>query len=204
MKSMVRHIVLITSPIHNRPVEILSKIIMCVCQCSIGVGHAPRIKPRREAAQSCRHPSRGFSLLELLAVLTILGVVAMAAAGSFRADTVGDVGAQADARRLALDLLQTRRRAISTGDNHVVVFQAGSGGSVGYTVNHRLADNSLVAVDDYRTFPYNVTVVVSPSHPEFAFEGNALATCTITLTGPHRVWKVSVIQSTGAVKVEEL
>jgi len=57
------------------------------------------------------HRRRALTLLELVAVLAIVGLLA---AVSIRfAVSLGNVEGQVDARRLALDLAQARRRAIS-------------------------------------------------------------------------------------------
>jgi len=145
----------------------------------------------------------GYSFLELVAVVAVIGVLAAIAAVRFSADSVGNLAAKVDARKVALDLAQARRRAIATGDNHLLVFQQSGGDIVGYTVHRRWPDTSTTAVDEYRPFPGHLTVTVAPSDPEFTFQGEALAAYTITLAGPERTWQVTVAQATGAARATE-
>ena len=156
----------------------------------------------RRAQRRSRGARRGFSLLEFVAVATVFGIIAMAAVATFRLETFGNVGAEVHARRLALDLLQARRRSIATGDNHFLQFQF-SRGQASYEV-YRRRSGSSAAVDAVRTLPSNIKVLVQPGAPEFTFEGNALATYSITLTAPDRQWLVVVSQVTGSVRVSEL
>jgi len=145
----------------------------------------------------------GYSLLELVAVLALLGIISAAATVRLASKSMGNLGAKADARGLALDLMQARRRAIATGNNHFIEFQQESGKIVGYTVRQRLEGGGTEAVEPPRRFAEDITATVSPSSPEFTFEGEALAGYTITLAAPDRTWQVTVAQATGAVQVAE-
>jgi type II secretory pathway pseudopilin PulG len=144
------------------------------------------------------------SLLELLVVLTLIGIFAAVATARLGPGPVQNFGAEADARRLALDLLQARRRAIATGDNHYVEFTASGGSVAGYTLYRRLSGGGVQPVDAHRTFSQQETVAASHGQAEFDFEGAALAAYQITFTGPNRTWRVTVIPATGSAKVTEL
>lgn len=143
-----------------------------------------------------------FTLLEMVAVITLLGILAAAAAGAFRPESVGDLDGSVTARRIAWNLQQARRSAISSGDNHVLVCQASGGNITGFTLQRRLPDSSLTPVDAPQTIPDFVTVTASSLAPEFAFEGEALAGYTFTITSPHKSWTVTVAQATGNVRIQ--
>jgi Tfp pilus assembly protein FimT len=144
------------------------------------------------------------TLLELLVVLTLLAVFTAVAIARIGVNPLKNFASQSDARRLASDLIQARRRAISTGDNHYVEFITSGGVATSYTVYRRLDGGSVQAVDASRSFVQQETVSVSHSQAEFDFEGAALAAYQITFTGPDRTAQVTVVPVTGAVRVSEL
>ncbi|MEX2559276.1 MAG: prepilin-type N-terminal cleavage/methylation domain-containing protein [Pirellulales bacterium] len=146
----------------------------------------------------------GVTLLELAAVLALIAIFVALAAARLGPLPMGNHRAAADARRLALDLLQAQRRAIATGDNHYLEFAMNGPKALGYTIYQRNSGGGVTAVDAARTFPASVTVTPSHSVEEFNFEGSALAAYQITLSGPNREWRVSVVPLSGAVQVEEL
>jgi len=135
-----------------------------------------------------------------MAVVLILGVLASAAVLRLGSGSLGTLGAETDAQRIALDLRQARRRAISHGADHCVKFLSDSGGVHGYGV-YRRDTGGDIAVDALREVPSHITV--SPSHAqcEFSFEGQAAAAYQIDVAGGTRSWTVSVIPLTGAVRV---
>jgi Tfp pilus assembly protein FimT len=142
--------------------------------------------------------------LELIVVLILIGVFTAVAMARFGMDPLKNFASQSDARRLSSDLIQARRRAIATGDNHYVEFTSSGGAITGYTLYRRLGGGGVVAVDESRTFVQQETVGVSHSQAEFNFEGAALAAYQITFTGPDRTAQVTVVPVTGAVRVTEL
>ncbi len=143
---------------------------------------------------------RAVTLLELIAVAMILGIFAVVAVSRIGPGTLVNVGAGADARRLAVDLLQARRRSIATGENHYLGFAVSGGEATGYTLCRRAAGGD-VAVDSPHTFPGNLVVANSHTYAEFNFEGAALAAYQVTLTGPEQTWQVDVVPVTGAIDV---
>lgn len=162
----------------------------------------PRPVRAPNRASSSGDARGAYTLLELLAVVSLLGILALAAAGAFRPETIGDLDGRVTAQQLAWDLAQARRRAIATGDNHLLVFAISGGQLTGYTLHRRLPDSSLVAVDAQRTFPAHVTVTGSSSTPEFNFEGAALAGYTFQVQSPHDTANLTVAQATGTVLVQ--
>ena len=140
------------------------------------------------------------TLLELIAVVAILGLFMLVAISRIGPGTLTNFGAQADARRLAFDLLQARRRSISTGDNHYLAFTMVGGEATGYTL-YRRSGSGDTAVDSPHMFSSNLIVTTSAADAEFTFEGTALAAYQIELTGPEQTWEVNVVPVTGSVDV---
>src|SRR5262245_10623522 len=145
----------------------------------------------------------GLTLLEIVCVLTLIGIFAAVAAPRLGLAPIKNFAAQGDARRLALDLMQARRRAIATGDNHYLDFVTSGGAVTSYTLYRRLSGGGVQAVDSVRNFPQQETVAASHAQAEFNFQGTALAAYQITFTGPDRTWQVNVVMATGSVRVTE-
>ena len=166
-----------------------------------------RIEMKASFSTNRRLPRSGgsrcaFTLLEVVAVIAVLALLSAAAIATFRTNTFGNYGSQIAARQLAVDLMQSRRRAITEGYNHLVVFESSGGQVIGYTVRRR-DGGSTVIVDPLKTFPQPMTVTSPAGDPEFNFEGAALSSYTITLAAPDRTWQVIVAQATGSVTVTE-
>ena len=147
---------------------------------------------------------RGLSLVELLAVMAILGVMVTAGFAVLRLDSAGNLGAETAAHTLAKDLQHARRLAITTGNDHYLLFTTSGGSITGYTIYD---GSTASAVDAYRQIPDTVTATIAPSAsqtPALTFEGLASASFTITLAGPDRSLAVSVLAATGRPVVSQL
>ncbi len=145
---------------------------------------------------------RAMSLLELVAVTSIIGLVSLTAITRFGHSTIDNTSAEGFTRKLSLDLLQARRRTIATGDNHYLQLTI-SGSNVTSYVLMRRASGGDTAIDEVKTVPGGVAVTTSHTTLEFDFEGAALAGYSISISGPNRSWSLSVITVTGMVEVLE-
>ena len=145
---------------------------------------------------------RALSLLELIASIAMLGLLAVAATTFLGSSTTGNAGAEGFARKLAIALVHARRSTISTGDNHYLSFTSADGSIVSFSLMRRTSGGD-VQVDDTRAVPEGVTITSAQSTLEFDFEGSALSAYSITVAGPDRTWVVSVVQLTGTTQVTE-
>jgi prepilin-type N-terminal cleavage/methylation domain-containing protein len=145
---------------------------------------------------------RAMSLAELVCAVAIIGLLATMAVTRYGSSTVADVGADGFARRLALDCLQARRAAISTGNNHLLRFTLSGGKATQYAMFRRQGAN-VTQVDDARAVPKDVSVTTGGIvDMEFNFAGEALAGYTIACAAPDRTRMVVVPQITGKAFVE--
>jgi hypothetical protein len=135
----------------------------------------------------------------MLSVLVIVALVAAAGVTRFGSSTLENVGAEGFARKLALDLMQARRRTIATGDNHYLQLALAGSNVSSYTMYRRTAGGD-VAVDETRTVPAGVVATASHATLEFDFGGAALAGYSVAVAGPNRSWTVSTVMATGAVR----
>lgn len=143
---------------------------------------------------------RGFSLLELLAVVTVLGILSAVVVFRLGSQSVGNPGAKAVARRLALDLRHARSAAIAEGTNHYVGFDSSGSMLTGYTI-YRTAGPPDIVIEAYRTFDRGVTAVGSSTRAEFDPTGAALSGYSFVISGPSENFTVTVIAATGATTV---
>jgi type II secretory pathway pseudopilin PulG len=142
------------------------------------------------------------TLMEIVAVVMIIGIVAAMASTRFGTNAVADVDASGFARRVALDCLQARRRAISTGNDHLLRFTIVGGKATQYVL-HSKVGATLTQMDDVHTVPTNVTVTTAgTTDMEFAFTGSALAAYTITIASADRTKTVTVPMATGKAFVQ--
>ncbi len=152
-----------------------------------------KIKVMARQAAACR----AMTLFEIIAVTFIIGIVSLMAVTRYSTTTLADIGATGFARRLALDCSQARRRAIATGDNHLLRFTLSGGNATEYALYRRQGANTNL-VDDIHAVPANVTVNTGGATDiEFQFTGEALASYTVTITSADRNRTVTVTQVTG-------
>ena len=116
---------------------------------------------------------RAMTLLELTAVVVIIGLLGVMAATRYGSTTMADVGAQGFARRLALDCSHARRRAIATGDNHLLRFTLSGGKATQYAL-YRRQGGHYDARRRGHAVPADVTVTTGGvTDVEFTFTGEA-------------------------------
>jgi prepilin-type N-terminal cleavage/methylation domain-containing protein len=157
---------------------------------------------RCRETQRCASRSRAaqaFSLVELVAVVALVGMLAAAGIMRFGFSTVDNLSGEGFARKLALDLIQARRRTIATGDNHYLQLSPSAGNFTSY-VMYRRASGGDVVVEQPRTRPTGVTASSSHATLEFDFDGAALAAYSASVVGPNRTWTVSTVMATGSVQ----
>jgi prepilin-type N-terminal cleavage/methylation domain-containing protein len=155
-----------------------------------------KIMARRASAR------RAMTLFELIAVVFIVGIVSLMAVTRYSTTTLADIGATGFARRISLDCAQARRRAIATGDNHLLRFTLLAGNATQYAV-YRRSGASTTLVDDVHAVPANVTVTTGgATDVEFQFTGEALASYTVSITSPDRSKTVTILQVTGKAFVQ--
>ncbi len=147
---------------------------------------------------------RGLTLLELLAVVTIVGIIAAVVTARVGRSIFAEFGAGAVAREISLDLLACQRAAIATGDDHFLRFEV-TGGEVDSYRMMRDTGSADVAVNEVKAVPNEVTVTITaPSNDmTFRFEGQANAAYVIDTVGESRSYRVSVVPVTGAIRVVE-
>ena len=146
---------------------------------------------------------RAFSLLELVAVVLLLGLVSIAAVGRFSSTTLENLDAAGYAERVALDLAQARERTIATGDNHYLEFTVTAGQATSYVIMRR-ASGGDVAVAPVETTPAGLSISVSNAQMEFDFDGSALDAYLVNVASPDRTYSVTVARLTGSVKSEDV
>lgn len=141
--------------------------------------------------------------MELIAVVSLIGILASVVMFRLGTGGVGDFGAQGLADRITWDLKIAQRASVSTGDNHYLSFTVSGGKVTSYRL-YRKASGGDVVADAVRDIPDEVVVTVSSSTAEFDFEGAAQAAYQITLAGPHRSWRLAVVPVTGSIQTTEL
>ncbi|QEF98746.1 hypothetical protein Mal15_28010 [Stieleria maiorica] len=150
-----------------------------------------------------RHHRCGLSLIELLVVVTLLGVFATAALMRFGRDTFGDTGARSQARLLSLAMLHAQRAAIRTGDSHGVVMQGPAAAATSWTVVRRRQDGSKVTVEGPHAVAERVRVSANASEMWFDFEGIGSQPFAAQLRGPNRSYTVHVEPWTRMIRTQE-
>src|SRR6476659_4689566 len=147
-------------------------------------------------------PRRAMTLFELIAVVFIIGIVSAMAVTRYSTTTLADIGATGFARRVSLDCAQARRRAIATGDNHLLRFTLSGGNATQYGL-YRRSGASTTLVDDVHAVPANVTVTTGGvTDVEFQFTGEAIASYTVSITSADRSTTVTIPQVTGKAFVK--
>lgn len=149
---------------------------------------------------------RAFSLIELLAVLAIVGLVSSAALLTFGHNALAVTEGEGFANKLMLDFRQARRRTISTGDDHYVLF-ARSGGSVTSYALYRDTGGGAVVVDRTVEVPRDVVITTAVDQWTFDFDGSVsggTGSATIVVASPTQSWTLTVYLATGTVKISEL
>jgi len=144
------------------------------------------------------------TLLELLAVVTIIGIVAAIGMARLSRSIFSEFGSDAVARELSLDLLACQRAAIATGDDHFLRFVVSGGKAVSYRMM-RDTGSGDVAVNAVKPVSDDVTVTITApgNDMNFRFEGQADWAYQIDVTGINRSYRLNVIPVNGAVHVTE-
>ncbi len=153
---------------------------------------------------------RGVTLLELLVVVTLMGVLSSVVMTRYGRDVFGDFGARSEAHQLWIDLEVTRRLSIRTGKAHTLVMTGPAAGPwVGYDVvegglSDARAGKGASQPGFPRQFPDELVVTGNRQAVDFSFEGHASGAGEWLLSGPHRSWSVRVVPLSGAASTSEV
>lgn len=144
----------------------------------------------------------GLSLLELIAVVTLIGIFASVVSMRFGRSLFSEFQSQGVARELSLALLICQRASITTGDDHYLEFLSSGGKIRNYRIM-RVVSGTPTLVDGPKEITSDVTVTASHTTLQYTFEGSALGSYWITITGKDRTWRLDVIPVSGAVSVTQ-
>lgn len=145
---------------------------------------------------------RAFSLVELLSVLTIVGLLSSIAFLRFGESAYNSTSTEGFVRTLMLDLRQARARTISSGDDHYVLLSRTGGVVTSYTL-YRSTGGGNIVVDRTVEVPTGATVTTATDQWLFDFDGSlggGTGTATIVVASNHNSWTITVYRATGAVK----
>lgn len=166
-------------------------------------------EPRAANAKSNARPPRerrAFSLLELVAVVAIIGLLAGMASMRFGDDALAVARAEGFTRRLALGLQLARRQAISEGVNAALTLQRTGGVVESWTIVRAPTAGDEVT-EATTSLPADTTVTTSDDRWEFDYTG-ALVTPssggTVRVDAPNWYWNVQVYAATGSVTVSRV
>lgn len=160
-------------------------------------------RPTRELPNARRTTvGRAFSLIELVAVLTIVSLLSGMAYLRFGESAVNSTAAEGFVRTLMLDLRQARARTISSGDNHYVLLNRQNGNVASYTL-HRQTPGGAVVVDRTVQVPAGAIVTTATDQWEFDFDGSlsgGSGVGSILVAGDHFQWTITIYRATGVIK----
>ncbi len=143
--------------------------------------------------------SEGYSLLEILLVVTIIGIFASVAVPYFGTGLLRRMNAYTTARQIASDLAYTRTLAVTTNKNHILRCYPSASPYSQYKIFR--SDGGEVQVGHTREIDDNV---VCAGDREWIFEplGNATADGTLSVTSGTYQYDVKVIAATGRAYVD--
>ena len=136
--------------------------------------------------------------MELLAVVTIIGVLSAVVIARIGPGSLGRPSVRAFARQLAVDLRYVRSLAITKGVNHYLSFDA-----QGYTLFRRDSPADVVA-EPRKALPRGVGGTISAWNFEFEPTGAALAAYRCDLFVSGVTYRIDVIIVTGTATVRKL
>ncbi len=155
-------------------------------------------KLRRDVQRSA------MSLLELIAVVTLMGIISAGVAARYGRDILGDVGVRNGARKLSLGMLEAQRCAIRTGDKHGLQLYGSTGDVSSWAVFREYPDGSREIIDGPFPVPEDYKLSAGSDQILFDFEGNGTNKFEASLDGPHRNWELRVFPLTRMIDCQEV
>lgn len=146
----------------------------------------------------------GMSLLELLAVITLMGIFAATVGMRYGRDILGDTGVRSKARELTIGLNAAQRAAIRTGLSHGIRFDGSSNDVTSWTVIRLDSDGGTSVVDGPYPMEADYELAVDRTEIVFDFQGNGTGEFNAQFTGPNRKWMVSVMPLTRMIDSREV
>jgi len=140
--------------------------------------------------------------LELLAVVTILGLLAAIGAARLAPGIQGNVARGTDSFRALMALRQARAAAIATGDDHRLRLLTSSGSITGFQIE-RLGGSTTI-VEGPHAFSSETSILQTGSDATFNFQGEATVAPVLTFAGTDRTDRITVVAATGWGLLEEL
>ena len=143
------------------------------------------------------------SLLELLAVIAIMGVLATAVTSRYGRSLIGNTGVRNEARRLSLGLLEAQRASIKSGLQHGVQLNGGTSNATSWSIIRIESDGTRSVIDGPLPFNEELRVTSDASEIFFDFEGNGTTEFNVSFVGPERSWALSVLPLTRMIDSRE-
>lgn len=139
-----------------------------------------------------RFSQDGFTLIELVSVIIIIGVIAVSIAPRFTGTQFAQINIKNAAQLVKSDLMYTQRKAMGEGTSYSVVFTSGSGTYTRAGDTRKLTDlNPNLTVSTTTTITFN----------SFGEPDGKTGVTTITLSQSGSTQNVTVEPYTGYVNI---